>query len=54
MAIAIIGLTTFFISIGGVIAGNIFGVKYKSKAEFFGGVVLVILGVKILIEHLLA
>ena len=50
-AIVIIGLTTFFISIGGVIAGHIFGAKYKSKAEFFGGVVLVMLGVKILIEH---
>jgi len=52
-AIIIIGLTTFFISIGGVIAGNIFGAKYKSKAEFLGGVVLVILGLKILIEHFL-
>lgn len=51
-AIVIIGLTTFFISIGGVVAGNIFGAKYKSKAEFFGGVVLVLLGIKILIEHL--
>lgn len=51
-AIVIIGLTTFFISIGGVIAGNIFGTKYKSKAEFFGGLVLVILGIKILVEHL--
>jgi len=51
-AIIIIGLTTFVISIGGVIAGNIFGAKYKSKAEFFGGVVLVLLGLKILIEHL--
>ena len=52
MALIIIGLTTFFISIAGVKIGNIFGAKYKSKAEFFGGVVLVLLGLKILIEHL--
>jgi len=52
MAILIIGLTTFFISISGVKIGNIFGVKFKSKAEFIGGAVLVILGIKILIEHL--
>ena len=51
-AIIIIGLTTFFISIGGVIIGNIFGAKYQSKAEFIGGTVLVILGFKILVEHL--
>jgi putative Mn2+ efflux pump MntP len=52
IAILIIGLTTFFISIGGVKAGNIFGTKFKSKAEFAGGAVLVLLGLKILIEHL--
>jgi putative Mn2+ efflux pump MntP len=52
LAIFIIGLTTFFISIGGVKIGNIFGAKYKSQAEFIGGTVLVILGFKILIEHL--
>jgi len=51
-AIIIIGLITFFISIGGVKIGNIFGVKYKSKAEFIGGTVLIILGIKILVEHL--
>jgi putative Mn2+ efflux pump MntP len=51
-AILITGLTTFFISICGVKVGNIFGAKYKSKAEFVGGAVLVILGLKILIEHL--
>ena len=51
-AIAITGLTTFFISIAGVKIGNIFGTKYKSKAEFIGGAVLVILGIKVLIEHL--
>jgi putative Mn2+ efflux pump MntP len=52
LAIILIGLTTFCISIGGVKIGNIFGAKYKSKAEFIGGAVLVILGFKILIEHL--
>jgi len=51
-AIIIIGLVTFCISIAGVKIGNIFGMKYKSKAEFIGGAVLVILGIKILIEHL--
>ena len=52
-AIIIIGLITFCISIGGVKIGNIFGTKFKSKAEFIGGVVLLILGLKILIEHLI-
>ena len=52
ISIVIIGLTTFIISIGGVKIGNLFGMKFKSKAEFAGGTVLVILGIKILIEHL--
>ena len=52
ISILIIGLTTFFISIGGVKIGNLFGMKFKSKAEFIGGSVLIILGFKILIEHL--
>jgi len=52
VTIIIIGLTTFIISIIGVKIGNIFGTKFKSKAEFVGGAVLVILGAKILIEHL--
>ena len=52
-AIIITGLITFFISIGGVKIGNMFGAKYKSKAEFIGGAVLIILGLKILVEHLL-
>ena len=51
-AMLIIGITTFFISIGGVVIGNIFGNKYKSKAEFAGGLILVLIGVKILVEHL--
>ena len=52
-AIIIIGLTTFCISVGGMKIGNIFGTKFKSKAEFFGGLILIILGLKILIEHLI-
>jgi putative Mn2+ efflux pump MntP len=51
-AIAIIGFTTFGISMLGVKIGNIFGTKFKSKAEFFGGIVLVALGIKILVEGL--
>ncbi len=52
-AITIIGCTTFCISAGGVFVGNIFGSKYKSKAELVGGLILVFLGVKILLEHTL-
>jgi len=51
-AILIIGFTTFFISTFGMKMGNKLGTKYESKAEFAGGAVLVILGFKILIEHL--
>ena len=51
-AITIIGLTTFFISTAGVKIGSIFGTRYKSKAVLSGGIVLVLLGVKILIDHL--
>ena len=51
--IAIIGVLTFFIAGAGVFVGNIFGSKFKSKAEFAGGLILVILGVKILLEHTL-
>jgi putative Mn2+ efflux pump MntP len=51
-AVMIIGTITFFISICGVKIGNIFGIKLKSKAEFIGGAILVILGIKIVIEHM--
>jgi len=51
-AVIIIGFITFFISMFGVKIGSIFGAKFKSKAEFFGGAVLVLIGLKILIEHL--
>lgn len=51
-AVTIIGITTFLFSAAGIKIGSVFGDKYKSKAEFFGGAVLMALGAKILIEHL--
>jgi len=51
-AVLFIGVTTFVISLVGVKIGNLFGAKYKSKAELAGGIVLVLIGVKILLEHL--
>ncbi len=53
IAIAFIGVITFILSGVGVKIGNIFGAKYKSKAELLGGMILIILGSKILIEHLI-
>lgn len=54
VAALIIAVITFAISTIGVYIGSIFGLKYKKKAEIFGGIVLLILGVKILIEHLVS
>jgi len=51
-AVSFIGIITFIISAAGVFIGNFFGAKYKSKAEFSGGIILVCLGFKILMEHL--
>lgn len=51
-AVTIIGVTTFILSAIGVFVGNIFGSKYKSKAELAGGIILILIGVKILLEHL--
>ncbi|MGN0603639.1 MAG: manganese efflux pump MntP family protein [Oscillospiraceae bacterium] len=51
-AISIIGVTTFVLSIIGVVIGNKFGSRYKSKAELVGGIILVLMGIKILLEHL--
>ena len=51
-AAVLIGVTTFVLSGAGIVVGNVFGAEYKSKAELFGGIVLVALGTKILIEHL--
>lgn len=50
-AISVIGTTTFFLAIIGVLIGNRFGIKYKNKAGFAGGVILVLIGLKILLEH---
>ena len=52
LAVSIIGIITFIISIFGVKIGNKFGDKYQSKAELMGGIILVLLGIKILLEHL--
>lgn len=52
IAVLFIGIITFTLSAIGVKIGNIYGAKWKSKAEFSGGVILIILGAKILIEHL--
>ena len=51
-AVCLIGCTTFLFSAAGVKIGNVFGTKYKKKAEIVGGVVLILLGIKILLEHL--
>jgi putative Mn2+ efflux pump MntP len=53
IAIAITGFTTFCISVAGVKIGNLFGKKLNTKAELIGGIFLVLLGTKILIQHLL-
>lgn len=52
-AIITIGITTLIFSVAGLKIGNIFGCKYKSHAELFGGVILILIGLKILIEHTL-
>lgn len=52
VAVSIIGVITFFISLLGVKVGNKFGDKYQNKAELMGGILLVLLGIKILVEHL--
>ncbi len=52
LSVTIIGITTFVISVAGVYIGNFFGEKFKKKAEIAGGIILVGIGVKILLEHL--
>lgn len=52
LAITLIGAITFMLSAVGLKAGNVFGAKYKSKAEIIGGIILVLIGTKILLEHL--
>lgn len=51
-AVTFIGVITFCLSVTGVKIGNVFGLKYKSKAEITGGVILILMGTKILLEHL--
>lgn len=51
-AVSFIGITTLILSMIGVKIGNIFGTKYKSKAEICGGIILICMGIKILLEHL--
>lgn len=51
-SVIIIGLTTFAFSAGGIKIGNVFGNRYKSKAEFAGGAILILIGIKILLEGL--
>lgn len=50
-AAALIGCTTFAISVAGVFVGNLFGARYKNRAEFVGGAILILIGLKILLEH---
>ena len=51
-AAGLIGLTTFLLSALGVYIGHVFGLKYKAKAELAGGVILIFIGLKILLEHM--
>ena len=50
-AASVIGITTFLLSAAGVAVGNIFGAKYEKKATLAGGIILVLIGLKILLEH---
>lgn len=52
-AISLIGITTLCLSIAGVKVGHVFGSRFQSKAEFFGGMILILMGIKILLDHLL-
>ena len=48
--VSVIGVTTFLFSFAGVKIGNVFGTKYKSKAEMAGGIILILMGIKFLLE----
>lgn len=52
LAVSLIGITTFVCSAAGLKVGNLFGLKYKAKAELAGGIILILIGLKILLEHL--
>lgn len=51
-AVSFIGITTFILSAIGLKIGNVFGMRYKKKAEITGGAILILMGIKILLEHL--
>lgn len=51
-AVCFIGGITFLFSLAGIQIGNVFGVKYKARAEVVGGIILILMGTKILLEHL--
>ena len=51
-AVFTIGITTFIFSAAGIKIGNVFGLRFKSKAELAGGAILVLLGLKIFVEHM--
>lgn len=50
-AVSVIGVTTFVLSVAGVAVGNMFGAKYEKKATLAGGIILILIGIKILLEH---
>ena len=52
LAVCLIGITTFVCSAAGLKVGNLFGLKHKAKAELAGGIILILIGLKILLEHL--
>ena len=51
IAVLLIGLTTFILSGIGVKVGNVFGTRYRARAEQTGGIILILIGIKILLEH---
>ena len=53
-SVLLIGIVTFLVCIAGVRIGNVFGAKYKKGAEIIGGIVLIFIGLKILVEHLIS
>ena len=52
VSMAIIGTVTFLLSAAGIKIGSLFGDRYQKKAELTGGIILILLGLKILLEHL--
>lgn len=53
VTVLLIGIVTFIFSAAGIKIGNVFGIKYKSKAEIIGGIILILIGIKILAEHII-